>query len=93
MQLTLKTFLERTESYFPQNAIVSRQADGKLFRYHYADYCRRTRQLASALAGLGVKPGDKVATLGWNTYRHMELYFRRSVPWRHPAHGEHPPHR
>ncbi|MBC9882305.1 long-chain fatty acid--CoA ligase [Bradyrhizobium sp. INPA01-394B] len=75
MQLNLKTFLERTESYLPQNAIVSRQADGKLFRYHYADYCRRTRQLASALAGLGVKPGDKVATLGWNTYRHMELYF------------------
>ncbi|OJU33650.1 MAG: fatty-acid--CoA ligase [Alphaproteobacteria bacterium 65-37] len=75
MQLTLKTFLERTESFLPQNEIVSRQADGQLFRYHYADYCRRTRQLASALARLGVKPGDRVATLGWNTYRHMELYF------------------
>ena len=75
MQLNLKIFLERTESYLPQNEIISRQADGKPFRYRYADYCRRTRQLASALARLGIRPGDKVATLGWNTYRHMELYF------------------
>ncbi len=75
MQLNLKTFFERAESYFPDNPLVSRQADGRLFRYRYADYCRRTRQLASALAGLGIGPGDKVATLAWNTHRHLELYF------------------
>lgn len=75
MQLNLKSFFERTERYFPANEVVSRQADGTLFRYTYGDYCVRTRRLASALARAGVRAGDRVATLGWNTYRHMELYF------------------
>lgn len=75
MQLNLKSFFERTETYFPRNTVTSREADGSLFRYHYADYCARTRQLASALHGEGIEPGDRIATLGWNTYRHMELYF------------------
>ena len=75
MQLNLRAFFERVEAYFPEKEIVSRRADGTLFRYRYADYCRRVRQLADALKRLGIGPGDKVATLGWNTYRHMELYF------------------
>lgn len=37
MQLNLKTFFERTEQYFPQNEVVSRRADGSIFRYRYAD--------------------------------------------------------
>ncbi len=36
---------------------------------------RRARQMANALAGLGIARGERVATLGWNGYRHMELYF------------------
>ncbi|MCB1748888.1 MAG: long-chain fatty acid--CoA ligase [Gammaproteobacteria bacterium] len=73
--LNLKRVVERPEQYFPRKEIVSRQADGSLFRYTYAEFCARTRRLASALASLGVAPGDKVATLAWNTHHHLELYF------------------
>lgn len=75
MQLNLKTFFERAERYFSDNEIVSREVDGSLFRYRYRDYCPRVRQLADALRKAGIRRGTRVATLGWNTYRHMELYF------------------
>ena len=74
-QLILTRFFERAEAYFPDNQIVSRKADGELFKYTYRDYCRRVRRLASSLAGLGINSGDKVGTLAWNSYRHFELYF------------------
>src|SRR6185312_4065369 len=44
-------------------------------RYTFADLAARSRRLANAVAGLGVQPGDRVATLAWNGYRHMELYY------------------
>lgn len=75
MQLNLRMFFERAERYFPDKRIVSRCANGSVFRQTYADYCRRVRCLASALHQAGIEPGQKVATLGWNTYRHLELYF------------------
>ena len=50
MQLNLKQLFERSEKYLSDNEIVSRRADGSLFRYHYADYARRVRCLADALA-------------------------------------------
>ncbi|MFT3804495.1 MAG: long-chain fatty acid--CoA ligase [Burkholderiaceae bacterium] len=74
MQLNLKQLFERSEKYFPGNEIVSRQADGSLFRYRYADYARRVRRLADALGRLGVRAGERVGTLEWNTHRHFELY-------------------
>ena len=49
--------------------------DGALHRTTYAEVERRARRLARGLAGLGVKPGDRVATLAWNEYRHLELYY------------------
>src|SRR5579862_6870556 len=54
--------------------IVSRTLEGPIHRYTYADAERRARRLAKALLQLGVKPGDRVATMAWNTYRHFELY-------------------
>ena len=74
-QLNLKRLIERPERYFPRNEIVSREDDGSLFRYTYREYCARTRRLASAFDKLGVGPGEKVATLSWNTHRHLEMYF------------------
>jgi fatty-acyl-CoA synthase len=73
--LTLTHFLERARTYFGRAEIVSRQPDKSLHRYTYADFYRRTSQLAGALQRLGVKPGDRVASLCWNNHRHLELYF------------------
>ncbi|QRN97262.1 long-chain fatty acid--CoA ligase [Archangium violaceum] len=73
--LTLTHFLDRARTYFGQSEIVSRQPDKSLHRYTYADYHRRTSQLAHALTRLGVKPGDRVASLCWNHHQHLELYF------------------
>ncbi|HEX3952818.1 MAG TPA: AMP-binding protein, partial [Stellaceae bacterium] len=55
--------------------IAARLADGSLHRYTYADAERRARRLAKSLARLGIEPGDRVATLAWNTHRHFELYY------------------
>jgi len=55
--------------------IVSRTTDGAIWRYDYAGLGRRSEQLARALTRLGVRPGDRVATLAWNTHRHLELFF------------------
>ncbi len=55
--------------------IVTRTVEGPIHRYTYRDCYARTQQLAHALVALGVKPGDRVATFAWNTYRHMELYY------------------
>ncbi len=72
--LTLPAMLERAERVFPRKEIVSRTASG-IFRYTYRDYGDRVRRLASALAALGVRRGDRVATLAWNQHRHLEVYF------------------
>jgi fatty-acyl-CoA synthase len=73
--LTLTHFLERARTYFGRSEIVSRLPDKSLHRYTYADFYRRTCRLAHALTRLGVKPGDRVASLCWNHSRHLELYF------------------
>ena len=55
--------------------IVSRDGDGAITRTTYAALERRARRLATALQNLGVQPGDRVATLAWNSQRHLELYY------------------
>jgi len=74
-QLTLPTFLRRAETYFAGKEIVTRLPDKSFHRYTYADFGRRTRQLAVALQELGLERGDRVATLCWNHYQHLEAYF------------------
>jgi len=61
--------------YYPDVEIVSRTVEGPIHRYGYKDAAKRSKQVAEALQGLGVKFGDRVGTLAWNTYRHFELYF------------------
>jgi fatty-acyl-CoA synthase len=72
--LTLQHFLWRSTTLFPTKEIVSRRESG-CHRYTYADFGRRVAQLAHALKELGIQPGDRVGTLAWNNYRHLELYF------------------
>ena len=55
--------------------MVSRSSDGSLHRSTYGESLGRARRLASVLKDLGVRPGDRVATLCWNHHRHFEAYF------------------
>jgi fatty-acyl-CoA synthase len=73
-QLTLPTILRRAETYFPDKEIVTRLPDKSFHRYTYGDMGRRSRQLAAALRKLGLERGDRVATLCWNHYQHLECY-------------------
>lgn len=61
--------------YFHDTEVVSRLADGRVHRYTYADFGRRAQQLMHALDLLGLERGDRVATLAWNGYRHLEAYW------------------
>jgi fatty-acyl-CoA synthase len=74
-QLLVSMILRHAERHHPNCEIVSVTADNPLHRYTYADCCRRTRQLANALDKLGLQEGDRVATLAWNDYRHLEVYY------------------
>ena len=51
------------------------RVEGDIHRYTFRDCHRRARQLASALTRLGVQPSDRIGTLAWNGYRHLELYY------------------
>ncbi|MGH9670104.1 MAG: long-chain fatty acid--CoA ligase [Terriglobales bacterium] len=73
--LTLLPMLERAGKLFPQVEIVSRLPDRSLHRCTYADFHRRARRLAEALQKAGLKPGERVATLMWNHFIHLECYF------------------
>ena len=73
--LSLNHLLERAGRLFAGNGIVSRRPDKSLVRHSYGAFYRRTRALASALQGLGLRKGDRVATLCWNHHAHLECYF------------------
>ena len=73
--LLISSLIEHAAAMHPDAEIVSRTVEGPLHRCTYGDIHRRSKQVANALAALGVKPGDRIATLAWNSYRHMELYY------------------
>jgi fatty-acyl-CoA synthase len=72
--LTVQHMLWRVGRLFDKKEIVTRR-EADLHRYRYTDMHRRVGQLANVLTRLGVRPGDRVATLAWNNYRHLELYY------------------
>jgi fatty-acyl-CoA synthase len=73
--LTLVHFLDRARRYFGATEIVWRRPDKSIQRSTYGEFHKRAQKLANALARMGVKPGDRVATLAWNHGRHLEAYF------------------
>jgi fatty-acyl-CoA synthase len=74
-QLTIPAILRRAEQIFGYKKIVTRMPDKSFHEYTYADFARRSKQLALALQKLGVKSGERVATFCWNHYRHLEAYY------------------
>jgi fatty-acyl-CoA synthase len=72
--LTLTHILERAGRIFPEREIVSRLPDHSLHRCTYADIYRRARRLVEALQKAGLQRGDRVATLMWNHFAHVEAY-------------------
>jgi fatty-acyl-CoA synthase len=74
-QLSLPPILRRAETYFGDREVVTRLPDKSFHRYTYRDMAARAKQLAVALQKLGLERGDRVATLCWNHYQHLEAYF------------------
>lgn len=74
-QLMISSILRHADKNFPDTEIVSVTADNPRHRHTFKDFANRSRQLANALAGLGAKFGDRIGTLAWNDYRHLELYY------------------
>ena len=73
--LLISAIIDHAATYHGDIEIVSRTVEGPIHRYTYRDAERRAKQLARALLRLGIAPGDRVATLAWNGYRHFELYY------------------
>lgn len=73
--LLVSALIRYADRFHGDTEIVSRRVEGDIHRTNYRDLHRRARQIANALLARGVKPGDRVATLAWNSYRHLELYF------------------
>ena len=73
--LMISSLLQFAARHHGDADIVSNTLEGGSHRYTYRDAERRARRLAAALQRLGVQPGDRVGTLAWNGYRHLELYF------------------
>jgi fatty-acyl-CoA synthase len=73
--LTLDVIFRRAKSLYADSEIVSRMPDSSLGRITYADFDVRTRKLAAALRAMGLRKGDRVATLMWNHNAHLEAYF------------------
>ncbi|HEY8360531.1 MAG TPA: 3-(methylthio)propionyl-CoA ligase [Ramlibacter sp.] len=73
--LLISSLIEHAERHHGDVEIVSRRVEGDLHRYTWGDVAKRSRQVANALDGMQLLFSDRVATLAWNGYRHLELYF------------------
>ena len=73
--LMISSLIEHANRHHGEGHIVSRRVEGDIHRCTYRDIASRSRQVAHALDGLQLAFGDRVATLAWNGYRHLELYF------------------
>ncbi|MBY6047829.1 long-chain fatty acid--CoA ligase [Vannielia litorea] len=73
--LRIADILTHAAQVYPGEGIVSARTEGDIHRQSYPETAARVARLAHALRALGIKPGDRVATLAWNGYRHFELYY------------------
>jgi fatty-acyl-CoA synthase len=73
--LLTSSILDYAARYHGKREIVTRAVEGPITRTDYATLVRRAGQLAGALRRFGIREGDRVATLAWNTHRHMEAWY------------------
>lgn len=73
--LLVSSIIDYAAEIHPHARIVSATVEGDIHRTTYPEAAKRIAQLAHALRGLGVQPGDRIATMAWNGYRHFELYY------------------
>ncbi len=73
--LLISSLIDFAERHHGDGEVVSRRVEGDIHHYTWADVAKRSRQVANALDGAKLAQGDRIATLAWNGYRHLELYF------------------
>src|SRR5580698_5262983 len=73
--LTVDRILDHAKNWHGDREIVSRSVEGPIVRTTYAEVHERAKRVSNALKALGVQPGDRVATLAWNTARHIEAWY------------------
>ena len=73
--LMISSIIEHAARNHASTEIISKTAEDTIHRITYAEIEQRMRRLARVLQRLGVKPGDRVGTLAWNGFRHLELYY------------------
>jgi acyl-CoA synthetase (AMP-forming)/AMP-acid ligase II len=73
--LLISSLLRHAERHHGEQLVVSRRVEGDIHRTSYRELASRARRLARALAALGVAHGERVGTIAWNGYRHLELYY------------------
>src|SRR5689334_21543984 len=73
--LTVDRIIEHAKSWHGDREIVSRSVEGPIVRTNYAQVYERAKRVSNVLKGLNIQPGDRVATLAWNTARHIETWY------------------
>ena len=73
--LTVDKLLDHAKLWHPNREIVSRSVEGPIVRTTYANIHDRAKRMSNALLGMGIKTGDRVATLAWNSARHIEVWY------------------
>ncbi len=74
-QLTVDKVLDHANTSFPRREVVTRSVEGPISRTTYGNIYRRAKQVTNALRERGIQAGDRVATLAWNTERHLEAWY------------------
>ncbi len=73
--LLVHKIIDHAATYHGEREVVSRSVEGPIHRTNYREIATRSRKVAEVLHRLGIRPGDRVATLAWNTWRHMEAWY------------------
>ncbi len=73
--LTVDRLLDHAKNWHGHREVVTRSVEGPIVRTTYAEIHSRSKKVSNVLKEWGVKPGDRIATLAWNTAKHMEVWY------------------